>query len=114
MTKDDDHAYPVAGLDARPPGDDRPLVTPDRGDRWDPGITGSLASDEGIRNAADMGSNQPGSTDATNYAPSLPLQLAKQRIAEVGGLLSVARNLCRQDEVRSGAAASAMATAVGW
>ncbi|KAE9273817.1 hypothetical protein PF008_g29749 [Phytophthora fragariae] len=79
------------------------IATPDRGDRWDPGIAESVDT------------SQPESKgEADQKTPDLSLQEAKQRIAEVEDLLSEAQALCKEAEVRSTAAANAEASPAEW
>ncbi|KAE9175558.1 hypothetical protein PF005_g25349 [Phytophthora fragariae] len=74
-----------------------------RGDRWDPGIAESVdTSQPEIKDEADQ------------KTPDLSLRKAKQRIAEVEDLLSEARVLCKEAEVRSAAAANAEASPAEW
>ncbi|KAE9200999.1 hypothetical protein PF004_g18840 [Phytophthora fragariae] len=80
-----------------------PTTTPDRGDGWDPGIAGSLDT------------NQPERKYEADQEPAdLSLRQATQRIAEVEDLLSEARALCKNAEVRSAAAANAVTSPTEW
>ncbi|KAE8908000.1 hypothetical protein PF005_g26893 [Phytophthora fragariae] len=100
-----DQMYSSAGPVTQSPtgSNGRPIATPDCGDRWDPGIAGSLDS------------NQPGSKGAPGLeVTDLPLRLGKQQIAEVEDLLSEARALCKEAEVRSAAAANAVTSPAEW
>ncbi|KAE9063604.1 hypothetical protein PF007_g29496 [Phytophthora fragariae] len=84
-------------------GNGCPIATPDRGDRWDPGIAESVDT------------SQPESKgEADQKTTDLSLQEAKQRIAEVEDLLSEAQALCKEAEVRSAAAANAEASPAEW
>ncbi|KAE9209092.1 hypothetical protein PF004_g16572 [Phytophthora fragariae] len=84
-------------------GNGCPITTPDRGDRWDPGITESGDTSQPVVKG-----------EADQKTPDLSLRKAKQRIAEVEGLLSEARALCKEAEVRSAAAANAEASPAEW
>ncbi|KAE8975335.1 hypothetical protein PR002_g25628 [Phytophthora rubi] len=84
-------------------GNGCPITTPDRGDGWDPGIAGSLDT------------NQPEGNDEADQEPAdLSLRQATQRIAEVEDLLSEARASCKEAEVRSAAAANAVTSPAEW
>ncbi|KAE9008250.1 hypothetical protein PR001_g16751 [Phytophthora rubi] len=84
-------------------GNSCPITTPDRDGRWDPGIAGSLDK------------NQPEiKGEADRKSTDLFLRQAKQRIAEVVDLLSEARALCKEAEVRSAAAANAATSPAEW
>ncbi|KAE9288168.1 hypothetical protein PR003_g25867, partial [Phytophthora rubi] len=84
-------------------GNSCPTTTPDRGDGWDPSIAGSLDT------------NQPeGNEEADQEPADLSLRQATQRIAEVEDLLSEARALCKEAEVRSAAAANAVTSPAKW
>ncbi|KAE9269310.1 hypothetical protein PF008_g30895 [Phytophthora fragariae] len=79
------------------------ITTPDRGDRWDPGIAESVDT------------SQPESKgEADQKPPGLSLRKAKQRIADVEDLLSEARALCKEAEVRSAASANAEVSPAEW
>ncbi|KAE9248212.1 hypothetical protein PF004_g3968 [Phytophthora fragariae] len=103
VTGADDRVRFSADHGAPPLGNSCPTTTPDRGDGWDPGIAGSLDT------------NQPESKDEADQEPAdLSLQQATQRIAEVEDLLSEARALCKEAEVRSAAAANAVTSPAEW
>ncbi|KAE8970185.1 hypothetical protein PF005_g17811 [Phytophthora fragariae] len=95
--------YPSADPVTQSTDNDRLITTPDRGDRWDPGIAGSLEI------------NQPESKSTADLEPSdIPLRLAKERIAEVEGLLSEARALSKEAEVGRATAANAVTSIAEW
>ncbi|KAE8993526.1 hypothetical protein PR001_g20647 [Phytophthora rubi] len=103
VTGADDRVRFSADHGAPPLGNSCPTTTPDRGDGWDPGIAGSLDT------------NQPESKDEADQEPAdLSLRQATQRIAEVEDLLSEARALCKEAEVRSAAAANAVTSPAEW
>ncbi|KAE9020940.1 hypothetical protein PR001_g13478 [Phytophthora rubi] len=103
VTQADDRVCFSADHGAPSLGNSCPITTPDRGDGWDPGIAGSLDT------------NQPESKDEADQEPAdLSLRQAKQRIAEVEDLLSEARALCKEAEVRSDAAANAVTSPAEW